>query len=51
MTTLGIALSGNLSNIIWSSHNRRHDKGPLRLHLARIKSLFTTDDGDEAEHE
>ncbi len=51
MTALGIALSCNLSNIIWSSHNRRHDKGRLRLHLAPFRSLFTTDDGDEAEHE
>ncbi len=51
MTAFPIALSCTLGNIIWSCHNRRHEKELLRLQLPLLNSLFTTDDDDDEELE
>ena len=51
MTALRTALSCTLGNIIRSCHYRRHEKELLRLQLALLNSLLTTDDEDDAEHE
>ena len=51
MPALFLALSGTLGNIVWSSQNRRHENEPLRLRLALLDGLGTTDDEDEEEHE